>query len=121
MSRNSVYIPSLLSLPPLPTSHASRSSQSGRLSSLCYIALSVICQCYFLNLLILVLKILVSFFPSFHPVDKPFPSLLLIFFFPLLKLKKILKQFENAGVCQTVNVKAVRGFSCLAVWPGWEP
>ena len=35
-----IYIPSLLNLPPLPSSHHSRLSWSTRLGSLCYIALS---------------------------------------------------------------------------------
>ena len=61
ISHNHTYIPSLLSLPPIPSSYLSRSSQSARLGSLCYIATShqlsilkhmivYICQCYFLYL-----------------------------------------------------------------------
>ena len=40
ISHNYTYITSLLSLPPLPLFHPSRSSQSARLGSLCYIAAS---------------------------------------------------------------------------------
>ena len=59
ISRNYTHIPPLLSLPLLPPSHPSRSSQSAGLGSLCYIAASYqlsvlhvvvyICQCYFLH------------------------------------------------------------------------
>ena len=59
ISHNYTYITSLLSLPPLPLFHPSRSSQSARLGSLCYIAAShqlsvlhiavYICWCYFLH------------------------------------------------------------------------
>ena len=59
ISRNYTYIPSLLSLAPLPPPHASRSSQSARLSSLCYTETShqlsilrmimYICWCYVLH------------------------------------------------------------------------
>ena len=54
-----IYIPSILSLPPITPSHPSRSSQSPRLSSLCYTSAShwlsilhmvmYMCQCYSLN------------------------------------------------------------------------
>ena len=37
-----IYIPSLLNLPPVPTAHFSRLSQSARLGSRCYIANSLI-------------------------------------------------------------------------------
>ena len=60
ISHNYTHITSLLSLPPLPSSHTSRSSQSAKLGSLCYTTTShqlsllymivYICQCYFLHL-----------------------------------------------------------------------
>ena len=59
ISHNYTDITSLLSLPPLLPSHPTRSSQSSRLGSLCYIVTShqlsvlhriaYICQCYFLS------------------------------------------------------------------------
>ena len=59
MNHNYTYITSILSLPPLPHPSPSRSSQSARLGSLCYIATSYqlfilhmivyICQCYFIH------------------------------------------------------------------------
>ena len=60
INHNHAYITSLLSISPFPPSHSSRSSDSLRLGSLCYIATShqlsilhmvvYICRCYFLHL-----------------------------------------------------------------------
>ena len=59
ISRDYTHVPQLLRLPPLPPSHHSRSSQSIKLGSLCYVATShqlsiwhmvvYTCQCYFLH------------------------------------------------------------------------
>ena len=59
ISHNYTHVPQLLHLPPLPPSHRSRSSQSIKLGSLCYVATShqlsiwhmvvYTCQCYFLH------------------------------------------------------------------------
>ena len=69
------YIPFLGSLPPRPSSHSSRSSQSTRLSSLCYTAAS-----YLLSVLnvAMYVSVLISY-PTFSFPDYVHKSILYIF------------------------------------------